>query len=65
MSFPAAFLGTMHVYLFRVGIVFGVTVSLRLQVTSDYFGGRTRERAFADFVVGNLVLFLVVANFMG
>jgi oligosaccharyltransferase complex subunit epsilon len=40
-------------------------VSLRMQMTSAEFETRSKERAFADFVVCNVVLFLVVTNFMG
>ncbi|CAN0436864.1 unnamed protein product [Hapterophycus canaliculatus] len=30
-----------------------------------YVGGRSLERCFAEYVVCNMVLFLVVMNFMG
>lgn len=45
-------------------------VSLRMQVmeASDNGGvvrGRSLERCFAEYVVCNMVLFLVVMNFMG
>ncbi len=42
------------------------TVALRLQIYGDEFkGARSEERVFADYVLCNLILFLVVANFMG
>mmetsp|Transcript_4010 Transcript_4010/g.5149 ORF Transcript_4010/g.5149 Transcript_4010/m.5149 type:complete len:116 (-) Transcript_4010:321-668(-) len=45
---------------------FCLGVSLRLQVgSSAEFKGRTPERAFADFVFCNIVLFLATMNFMG
>ena len=42
------------------------SVSLRLQVNPlNDFKGRSEERAFADYLFCNLILFLVVFNFMG
>ena len=45
-------------------------VSLRMQVmeaseNGGVVGGRSLERCFAEYVVCNMVLFLVVMNFMG
>lgn len=45
-------------------------VSLRMQVmeaseSGGVVGGRSLERCFAEYVVCNMVLFLVVMNFMG
>ena len=45
-------------------------VSLRMQVveaseSGGVVGGRSLERCFAEYVVCNIVLFLVVMNFMG
>eukprot|EP00903_Cladosiphon_okamuranus_P007917 g7645.t1 len=49
---------------------FVLTVSLRMQVmeaseNGGVVGGRSLERCFAEYVVCNMVLFLVVMNFMG
>lgn len=42
------------------------TVSLRLHLTSpDLQSSRSPQRAFAEYVFCNLILFLVVMNFMG
>lgn len=42
------------------------TVSLRMQINPDNeFKDRTEQRAFADYLFCNLILFLVVFNFMG
>jgi oligosaccharyltransferase complex subunit epsilon len=42
-------------------------VSLRLQVdpSNSDFKGISPERAFADYVLANLVLFLVMWNYIG
>jgi len=41
-------------------------VSLRMQINPDNeFKDRTEQRAFADYLFCNLILFLVVFNFMG
>ncbi|CCI42408.1 unnamed protein product [Albugo candida] len=46
--------------------VFVLTVSLRMQVDpTNEFVDRTEQRAFADYLFCNLILFLVVFNFMG
>mmetsp|Transcript_14745 Transcript_14745/g.36783 ORF Transcript_14745/g.36783 Transcript_14745/m.36783 type:complete len:111 (-) Transcript_14745:266-598(-) len=46
---------------------FALTVCLRLQAdpSNKDFGGISPERAFADYVLANLVLFLVVWNYIG
>merc|ERR1711879_1141976 len=45
---------------------FVLTVSLRMQVNpANKFSGISEERAFADFLLCNFILHLVVANFMG
>lgn len=42
------------------------TVGLRMQVTDPgKFGGRSQQAAFADYVLCNIVLFLVTLNFIG
>eukprot|EP00298_Acanthocystis_sp_HF-20_P022547 c30535_g1_i1.p1 GENE.c30535_g1_i1~~c30535_g1_i1.p1 ORF type:complete len:111 (+),score=36.57 c30535_g1_i1:50-382(+) len=47
-------------------ISFCLTICLRKQVVSPKdFGNISQERAFADYVVCNVVLFLTVFNFMG
>mmetsp|Transcript_18041 Transcript_18041/g.38795 ORF Transcript_18041/g.38795 Transcript_18041/m.38795 type:complete len:111 (+) Transcript_18041:85-417(+) len=53
-------------FLSSVGF-FALTVCLRLQVdpTIKDFSGISPERAFADYVLANLVLHLVVWNYMG
>ncbi|CAM9458663.1 unnamed protein product [Ectocarpus sp. 12 AP-2014] len=61
-SFLAGFSSTVGAFV--------LTVSLRMQVmeASDNGGvvrGRSLERCFAEYVVCNMVLFLVVMNFMG
>ncbi|CAM9420794.1 unnamed protein product, partial [Phaeothamnion confervicola] len=56
-SFLASFLCTVGVFV--------LTVSLRLQVDASNMAKRSPERAFADYVICNLILFLVVFNFMG
>ncbi|RLN90334.1 hypothetical protein BBJ28_00026996 [Nothophytophthora sp. Chile5] len=41
-------------------------VSLRMQINPENnFGERTEQRAFADYLFCNIILFLVVFNFMG
>ncbi|KAK1943371.1 Dolichyl-diphosphooligosaccharide--protein glycosyltransferase subunit DAD1 [Phytophthora citrophthora] len=41
-------------------------VSLRMQINPENsFDGRTEQRAFADYLFCNIILFLVVFNFMG
>ncbi|CAE7656227.1 DAD1 [Symbiodinium sp. KB8] len=46
--------------------VFVLTVGLRMQVTDPgKFGGRSQQAAFADYVLCNIVLFLVTLNFIG
>lgn len=42
------------------------TVSLRMQINPENeFKDRTEQRAFADYLFCNIILFLVVFNFMG
>uniref|UniRef100_A0A7S3G266 Dolichyl-diphosphooligosaccharide--protein glycosyltransferase subunit OST2 n=1 Tax=Palpitomonas bilix TaxID=652834 RepID=A0A7S3G266_9EUKA len=57
-SFLAGFLGAVGAFV--------LAVCLRLQVEkpSD-FANISRERAFADFVFCNLILFFVCVNFLG
>ncbi|KAJ0391848.1 hypothetical protein P43SY_006045 [Pythium insidiosum] len=46
--------------------VFVLAVSLRMQINPDNeFRDRTEQRAFADYLFCNIILFLVVFNFMG
>eukprot|EP00743_Colponemidia_sp_Colp-15_P006497 GILK01006995.1.p1 GENE.GILK01006995.1~~GILK01006995.1.p1 ORF type:complete len:119 (+),score=9.19 GILK01006995.1:41-358(+) len=45
--------------------VFILTVCLRLQVNPKNEFRVTPERAFADYLLCNIILFLVVFNFMG
>ncbi|CAN0278729.1 unnamed protein product [Ascophyllum nodosum] len=61
-SFLAGFSSTVGAFV--------LTVSLRMQVveaseSGGVVGGRSLERCFAEYVVCNIVLFLVVMNFMG
>lgn len=43
-----------------------LALSLRMNLTMPKeFGGRSPESALSEFVVGNLVLFLAVWNYMG
>ncbi|RLN94469.1 hypothetical protein BBJ28_00005381 [Nothophytophthora sp. Chile5] len=43
-----------------------IAVSLRMQINPENnFGDRTEQRAFADYLFCNIILFLVVFNFMG
>eukprot|EP00752_Nemacystus_decipiens_P012722 g11272.t1 len=61
-SFLAGFSSTVGAFV--------LTVSLRMQVmeaseNGGVVGGRSLERCFAEYVVCNMVLFLVVMNFMG
>jgi oligosaccharyltransferase complex subunit epsilon len=57
-SFLAGFLTCVGFFVF--------TVCLRLQVSNPHeFHGITRERAYADYVVCNIVLFFVVFTFIG
>eukprot|EP01102_Stenamoeba_stenopodia_P002924 TRINITY_DN1285_c0_g1_i1.p1 TRINITY_DN1285_c0_g1~~TRINITY_DN1285_c0_g1_i1.p1 ORF type:complete len:112 (-),score=26.98 TRINITY_DN1285_c0_g1_i1:53-388(-) len=45
---------------------FVLTVSLRMQVDpQNKFENISKERAFADYVVCNIILFFTVFNFMG
>jgi len=45
---------------------FILTVNLRLQVTNDHeFASISPVRAYADYVLCNVILHLVVMNFMG
>lgn len=46
---------------------FSLTVCLRMQVdpVNKEFSGISPERAFADYVLANLVLHLVVFNYLG
>lgn len=46
---------------------FALTACLRIQVdpSNKEFGGISPERAFADYVLANLVLHLTVMNFIG
>jgi len=45
--------------------LFVLTVNLRKQVTAPKDFGISAKRAYADFVVCNVILHLVVMNFMG
>ncbi|CAN0263797.1 unnamed protein product [Pylaiella littoralis] len=61
-SFLAGFSSTVGAFV--------LTVSFRMQVmeaseSGGVVGGRSLERCFAEYVVCNMVLFLVVMNFMG
>jgi len=57
-SFLAGFVCTMGVFV--------LAVSLRMQLNPENkFGDRTEQRAFADYLFCNMLLFLVVFNFMG
>jgi len=57
-SFLAGFLSAVGFFVF--------TVCLRLQVANPHeFHGISRERAYADYVVCNVMLFFVVFTFMG
>jgi len=57
-SFLAGFIASVGFFVF--------TVCLRLQVTNkSEFHGISDERAYADFVVCNILLFFVVVTFMG
>jgi len=57
-SFLAGFIASVGLFIF--------TVNLRLQVTNSAdFHGISQERAYADFVVCNLILFFVVVTFLG
>lgn len=57
-SFLAGFVCTVGVFV--------LAVSLRMQINPDNdFGDRTEQRAFADYLFCNIILFLVVFNFMG
>jgi oligosaccharyltransferase complex subunit epsilon len=66
-----ALVGTFPFNSFLSGFIstigsFVLTVSLRMQVNpANKFVGITEERAFADFLLCNFILHLVVANFMG
>ncbi len=42
-----------------------LAVGLRMQVTDDEFKGKSQQSAFADYILCNLVLFLVCLNFIG
>ncbi len=45
---------------------FVLTASLRMQLNpNNKFTGISEERAFADFLLCNFIMFLVVVNFMG
>jgi len=57
-SFLAGFICSVGLFVF--------TVCLRLQVTNPSdFHNISQERAYADFVVCNLLLYFVVVTFMG
>ncbi|KDO24851.1 hypothetical protein SPRG_09683 [Saprolegnia parasitica CBS 223.65] len=61
-SFLSGFISTVGVFV--------LTVSLRMQINptnADAFSSapRSSERAFADYLFCNFILFLVVMNFMG
>ncbi|CAM9292515.1 unnamed protein product, partial [Laminaria digitata] len=61
-SFLAGFSSTVGAFV--------LAVALRMQVmeasgNGGVVGGRSLERCFAEYVVCNMVLFLVVMNFMG
>jgi len=57
-SFLSGFISSVGVFIF--------TVSLRLQVSNpSEFHNISTERAYADFVVCNVILFFVVMTFMG
>ncbi|DBA03565.1 TPA: hypothetical protein N0F65_011466, partial [Lagenidium giganteum] len=57
-SFLAGFVCTVGVFV--------LAVSLRMQINPENeFKDRTEQRAFADYLFCNIILFLVVFNFMG
>uniref|UniRef100_A0AAV1V0N8 Dolichyl-diphosphooligosaccharide--protein glycosyltransferase subunit OST2 n=1 Tax=Peronospora matthiolae TaxID=2874970 RepID=A0AAV1V0N8_9STRA len=57
-SFLAGFVCTVGVFV--------LAVSLRMQVNpANNFQDRTEQRAYADYLFCNIILFLVVFNFMG
>jgi oligosaccharyltransferase complex subunit epsilon len=57
-SFLAGFVAAVGFFVF--------TVCLRLQVANPHeFHGISKERAYADYVVCNVILFFVVFTFMG
>ncbi|CAI5729726.1 unnamed protein product [Hyaloperonospora brassicae] len=57
-SFLAGFVCTVGVFV--------LAVSLRMQINpTNNFQDRTEQRAYADYLFCNLILFLVVFNFMG
>ncbi|KAI8469925.1 MAG: DAD/Ost2 [Monoraphidium minutum] len=64
--------GTFPFNSFLAGILcslsfFSLTVCLRMQVdpSNKDFTGISPERAFADYVLANAILFLAVFNYMG
>ncbi|GBF88031.1 dolichyl-diphosphooligosaccharide-glycosyltransferase subunit dad1 [Raphidocelis subcapitata] len=64
--------GTFPFNSFLAGILcslafFSLTVCLRMQIdpSNKDFSGISPERAFADYVLANAVLFLAVWNYMG
>lgn len=68
-----AVVGTFPFNSFLAGFIsavgcFVLTVCLRMQVNpanQGKFGSITPERAYADFVICNIILHLVVVNFLG
>lgn len=57
-SFLAGFVAAVGFFIF--------TVCLRLQISNPHeFHGIAKERAYADYVVCNLILFFVVFTFIG
>lgn len=57
-SFLAAFIGCVAFFV--------LLMCLRLQVLeSEQFGGVSREKAYSDYVVCNIVLFFVITTFIG
>lgn len=66
-----ALVGTFPFNSFLSGFIstvgsFVLTASLRMQVNpANKFSGISEERAFADYLLCNFILHLVVANFMG
>ncbi|KAK9729187.1 Dolichyl-diphosphooligosaccharide-protein glycosyltransferase subunit dad1 [Basidiobolus ranarum] len=67
-----AIVGTYPYNAFLAGFIstvssFVLAANLRIQTNqkNNDFPSISNERAFADFVVGNLVVHLIVANFLG
>jgi len=57
-SFLASFIGCVGFFVFLI--------CLRLQVLyPEEFAGVSREKAYADYILCNLILFFVVVTFIG